>query len=164
MLHISSVAVEDAQNMMEWFNTFVEQDLGVVEDTKVTLEQEKSYLKSCVEQLNNNKLLSIVGRFDQKIVGKVDVRRLPRHVDNHVGEVSFGILREYAQEGVNLIDYISLRAKESNYSVLVYYILDCNQLFIDIFEKAGFRKAGVIRNFYKTPKGQFDRVIFDKIL
>jgi RimJ/RimL family protein N-acetyltransferase len=161
---ILPLSLNQARPLAKWFNAFVDEDSGVVENFHVTEEQEKSYIKSAMRDVQKGKLYSFVAVLDGSIVGKIDLKPFTRYIDNHVVEIGFGVLRKYPDLGISLISHAEKVARENNFEEAIYYILSSNVFFISLFEKAGFRQVGRLKNFYKREGWYEDRIILQKNL
>ncbi|MBN4054305.1 GNAT family N-acetyltransferase [Nitrospira defluvii] len=156
---IRPVDTKDTEELVSWFNQLVDEDPGIVENFHVTQEQERHYLSSLLKEIKQREALSLVVIKEGKIVAKVDVKKLKREVDRHIGEVSFGVLRGFGACGGELLRELPKFSGKINCHVLIYYILSSNKFFIDIFKKANYKVCGQIENFYRKDGSYFDRKI-----
>lgn len=160
---ILPIRIEDAKLLSEWFNTFVDQDVGIVENYHVTPDQESSYILSLLEKIDKKRIFSYILKDNEsRIVGKIDLIPLQRYADKHIVEISFGILKENIDEGGKLLSYAQGLLKQLGYEQMIYYILSNNSLFINLFTSCGFSIVGRIKNFYKKNGNYFDRIILQK--
>lgn len=156
------ISINDAKALTEWFNKLVEEKSGIVESYSVTVDQEKAYIKSLSKDIYDGKLLCLLSYVNGKIVARIDIKKMPRSVDEHMAEVSFGVLKENESYGIELIGYSQNIAKTMGICGLMYYILETNTYFSRIFQISGFTKIGVVPNFYKIEDSFINRVIYFK--
>ena len=161
---IEPLGINHSQVLAKWFNTFVDQDLGVVENFHVSVESEIKYIEDYLRNLQDNIATSYIVSYNGIIVGKTDIRPLSRYIDKHVTELGFGVLKEHPEAGKQLLQFISKIAKKRNFEIILYFILARNHYFRDLFKLTGFKKVGEIQKFYKTDKSYDNRVILEKIL
>jgi L-amino acid N-acyltransferase YncA len=158
---IKVIEKEDIKATSEWFNKLVDEKPGIVENFKVD-PKDNPFLEEQVDLVKKGKMITLIMKVEGKVVSKIDVKPLPRNVDKHVGEVSFGALKGYDKESEELVKMAIEKVKSLGLKVLIYYIFDTNKRFISIMEKAGFKKVGKIDNFYKIDNKYIDRIIFQK--
>lgn len=161
---IEPLDLKHAEPLAEWFNTFVDQDLGVVENFHVTAEGEKKYIKDYLSTLKEKECNSYIISLSGVIVGKTDIRPFSRYIDKHVVELGFGILEEHPEAGKQLLQFIEEPLKKRNLEVVLYFILARNKYFRKLFQSVGFKEVGKIDKFYKTTDGYDDRIILEKVL
>lgn len=162
---IRPVFLSDAEKITEWLNQLVHETPEIVEHvSKTTVEQQKQAISNSVWDIRENKAISFVALQDNKIVAKIDIKKRPREIDNHVGEAIFGVLDGYDEAGIALIDEACKKAKDIGVENVVYYMLDSNQRFLQLFKESGFEEVGRMYNFYKRDKEYFHRVIMQKFL
>lgn len=161
---IEPLALKHAEPLTEWFNMFVDQDLGVVENFHVTVDSEKEYIKDYLSALKKDEHNSYVISLNGAIVGKTDIRPFSRYIDKHVVELGFGILKEHPEAGKQLLQFIEEPLKKRQLEVVLYFILARNKYFRKLFKSVGFKEIGKIDKFYKTNDVYDDRIILEKIL
>ena len=161
---IEPLELGHADALTDWFNAFVDQDLGVVENFHVTPESEREYIHHYLEDVKEARPMSYIISKGNSIIGKCDIRPLTRYIDKHVVELGFGILGNQNQAGEKLLYFVLEELKKRDYEVVIYFILSRNQYFRTIFMNVGFSEVGVISNFYKLETGYDDRIILEKKL
>lgn len=147
-----------------WFNELIKQNLGIVECQPVD-PHKNEFLNGQLEMIKQGKLESLVAMNSEgHILGRGDLKYLERPVNQHIGEISFGVWKGYPNIGVSLLRQIEKIALESKrVSGLIYNILKRNTYFQNIFLQAGFQNVGTIPNFYRLADHSIDdRVIFYK--
>lgn len=161
---IQPLSLSHAEGLTKWFNDFVDQDLGVVENFHVTVESETEYISKYLSQIQGSEPMSYVISENDIIVGKCDIRPLTRYIDKHVVELGFGLIDKHSAAGERLLSFVLEELKKRGYEVVIYFILGRNQYFRDIFARRGFKEVGVISNFYKLNEKYDDRIILEKKL
>lgn len=158
---VKTIDKSDIKATSGWFNKLIDEKPWIVENSRVDPEN-NPFLEEQIKSAKDRKSIALIMKSDDKVVAKIDIKPLSREVDKHVGEVSFGVLKGYDKESIDLVKEGCKRAKQLGLKVLIYYILDKNKRFISIIQKAGFRKACRIRRFYKKNQRYYDRVILEK--
>ncbi len=161
---IEPLDIKHADPLTNWFNTFVDQDLGVVENFHVTVDSERSYIEDYLSTIKTGEPMSYIISHDEIIVGKVDIRPFSRYIDKHVVELGFGMLKDHPEAGKQLLQFIEEPLKKRNLEVVLYFILARNNYFRELFKLSGFKEVGKIDNFYKVDEGYDARIILEKIL
>lgn len=152
------------KDVTAWFNRLIDENVGIVERVKID-SNDNVFLDQQLENIRKGKLFSFILSDGGKIIGKVDLRPLSRECDKHVGEISFGLLKGYPEAGVDLLAKVESAARRNKIHALIYYILEKNSYFQEIFLRSGFSKIGSLPNFYRFSDGDSDhRVIFHKQL
>lgn len=161
---IKPLSLDHAQELTAWFNLFVDQDLGVVENFHVSIESEKEYISKYLTDIVQDQPLSYVIFDGSKIIGKSDIRPHSRYIDKHVVELGFGLLEGCSQAGEQLLEFMIKESKRRGFEVALYYILGRNLYFRNIFKNVGFKEVGEISNFYKNNNIYDSRIILEKNL
>lgn len=161
---IEPLSLAHDQALTKWFNLFVDQDLGVVENFHVSVESEIEYLSKYSSNIVNGKPMSYVILHNGAIVGKSDIRPLIRYIDKHVVELGFGLLDGHTKAGEQLLTFMIEEVKSRSFELVLYFILGRNHYFRNIFTGVGFEEVGKISNFYKRNGTYDDRIILEKKL
>lgn len=161
---IEPLGIQHAKLLARWFNTFVDQDLGVVENYHVTVKSEQKYIENYLINSKKSASSSFVILDDHVIIGKADISPLLRYIDKHVAEIGYGILKDNSRAGLQLLKYVEETMKKRKFEIALYCILARNKYFRSLFKKAGFKEVGKIVKFYKTKKGYDNRIILEKII
>jgi len=136
---------------------------GIVERSKVNPD-DNPFLEQQIKSVKEGKSIVLIMKSGNKVTAKIDIKPLYREVDKHVGEVSFGVLKGFDGKSIDLVREACKKAKTLGIRILVYYILDVNKRFGSVIEKAGFKKAGTVRKFYRINGRYYDRVILERAL
>lgn len=161
---IKPLSLDHAEALTKWFNVFVDQDLGVIENFHVSIQSEIDYISQYLSDVGEGEPLSYVVFHNKEIVGKSDIRPLTRYIDKHVVELGFGLLGQHAEAGEQLLRFMMKEVKRRGFEVVLYFILGRNRYFRDIFKNAGFQEVGRISKFYKRNGVYDDRIILERNL
>ncbi|OGY18017.1 MAG: hypothetical protein A2784_00900 [Candidatus Chisholmbacteria bacterium RIFCSPHIGHO2_01_FULL_48_12] len=161
---IKPLSLVHAQALTKWFNLFVDQDLGIVENFHVSVQSEIEYISQYSSDIGNGKPLSYVILHNREIVGKSDIRPLPRDIDKHVVELGFGLLDGHTKAGEQLLTFMMEEVKRRGFEIALYFILGRNRHFRNLFKNVGFQEVGRISKFYKRNGVYDDRIILERNL
>lgn len=154
----------DSEKLMIWFNKLIDEEWGIAEKEKMTIENETKWLNERLKSVKKGESIFLIQEENNEIIACASLERLKRYIDKHVAELSFGVLKGYENKTNELMEQAIEKSKEKKIKVLIYYILACNERFIDIMKGAGFNEVGKISNFYLKNGKYIDRVIMQKVL
>lgn len=161
---IKPLSLDHAEALTKWFNVFVDQDLGVVENFHVSIQSEIDYISQYLSDVGEGEPLSYVIFHNKEIVGKSDIRPFTRYIDKHVVELGFGLLDQHAKAGEQILTFMIEELKRRGFEIALYFILGRNRYFRNIFKNVGFQEVGRISKFYKRNGVYNDRIILEKNL
>lgn len=149
---------EDAKDMIEYLNIVGGESDNLLfgeGEFNITVEQEISHIENTT--INPN-MLMIIGVIDNKIVSIAQICSFSKKRIAHNSEIAISVKKEYWNIGIgsfvmdalinfaknhNTIKNISLGVKASNHNA------------IKLYEKHGFQKVGIHKNFFNI-NGEFD--------
>lgn len=155
---------EDAKDMIEYLNIVGGESDNLLfgeGEFNLTVEQEITH----IENTNKNpNVLMIVGIIDDKIVSIAQICSFSKKRIAHNSEIAISVKKEYWNIGIgsfvmntlinfaknhNTIKNISLGVKASNHNA------------IKLYEKHGFQKVGIHKNFFNINDEFDDEIIMD---
>ncbi len=157
----------DAKGMIEYLNTVGGESDNLLfgkDEFHLTVEQEIEYIKRV---RNDSDTLMVLAIIDGCIVGIAQISCLPRKRISHNSELSISVKKDYWRKGIgsalmqelisfannhSLIKNISLGVKASNYNA------------IKMYEKFGFTKVGMHKNYFYVNGTYDDEIIMDLYL
>ena len=156
-VEIIEPSIERLPQLLEFVNRLVAEDtfLSLTGNPK-TLEEERLWLKSCIEDMKTKKLHLVFAVHNGKIIGQCDIRRGGTR-DFHVGTIGLMIDQDFRGEGIGkfLIEYILEQAKKmEGLKIVKLFIFDDNEIAKSLYTKLGFKEfARLPKGFYR--KGKF---------
>ena len=156
--------VEDAENMIKYLNLVGGESDNLLfgkDEFRLTVEQEMEYIKKVSNDFNT---LMILGLIDNEIVSIAQIASPNRKRIAHNSELSISVKKAYWNMGIGsvvmeeLIKFgkvhgtirnISLGVKASNYKA------------IKMYEKFGFKKIGVHKNYFNVNGSFDDEILMD---
>lgn len=166
---IRKIQKDDAVNLLKYFNTLVNVDPERVERAedvaKITLDNEVKWIENQLSKEDNKEIFLLCGLDDNgDIVAEGEVEKLPRWIERHVAEIRFAVLPENNLVAETLIQELFEKAKNNGIEVLLYFHLETQKRGIEIMEKLGFEKMGVVEKYYKRNGDYIGRIYMVKNL
>lgn len=155
-IEIWEPSIDRLDSLLEFVNRLVAEDsyLTLTGNPK-TLEEERLWLKSCIEDIKNKKSYMIFALFDNKIIGQCDIRRGGIR-DFHVGTVGLMVDKDFRGEGIGkfLIEFILEQSKKmEGLNIAKLFIFDDNEIAKNLYQKLGFKEFARLPNgFYRKEK------------
>lgn len=157
MVVIRKLKKGDEKDLMELYNSLVEEKTMTLAIKKVNLKQEKEYVESRLKRAKNHKDVGLVLEVDGKILGTSGVS-IEGVITKHVGH--FGILLRKEARGKGLgfqlaKTVIAEAKKQLKVKIVVLDVSHRNTVARGLYKKLGFRDVGTIKkalNFF----GRFD--------
>ena len=163
---LRSVTRGDLGSMVAFANLLADEkrrnsELGVAAfDRKVTREEERKFLDRCIEGLAKRRYVS-VGAFEgRRMVGNCDVvGRAARDV-KHTGTLGIVLLADCRRIGLGeaMIRRALAGASRTGIWVVDLEVFSSNHAARRLYEKVGFREAGVIPKKFQRNGGLVDSV------
>lgn len=159
--------VEDAEAMIEYLNIVGGESDNLLfgkNEFRLTVEQEREYLKNIND---NDNALMLLGIIDNKIISVSQVSASNRKRIAHNSELAISVKKEYWGMGIGtavmeeLIDFARSSNTIKNISLGVKA---SNKKAQHLYEKLGFEKVGVHRNFFNIDGNYDDEILMDLYL
>lgn len=158
---------EDAEAMIEYLNIVGGESDNLLfgnNEFRLTADQEKEYIKSINDNENSLMLLGII---DNKIISVSQVSASNRKRIAHNSELAISVKKEYWGMGIgttimeSLIDF----ARSSNtIKTISLGVKGGNKKAQHLYEKLGFEKVGVHKNFFNIDGNYDDEILMDLYL
>jgi ribosomal protein S18 acetylase RimI-like enzyme len=137
------------------------QDLGVVSfDRRVTLKKEREFLRTVVNGVRDNEIVSVAAFDGGVIVGHCDVRRRRPSDVRHTGVLGIVILDGY--RGLGIGKRMMTEALNGDLRIGVWLVelqvFAINDIAIHLYEKLGFRKVGIVPNKMIRGSRHYDEI------
>ena len=158
----------DAPMLMRFINAFVDESKsGLMISRKVTLAQEKAWLKDRLAAIKNRKCVMLTVEKDGMIVGNCDASRLTGK-SSHVAEIGIALSKDIRGIGVGeglMSSTIELAGKRMRGLEMMYLkAFDYNDRACALYKKLGFVEVGRIPKANKEGPKYFDDVLMVKSL
>jgi RimJ/RimL family protein N-acetyltransferase len=152
---IRPVRKSDLNSMLSFVNAFAkEPTYMMISGRTFTRLQEKKYLESACAAMRKKEKIHLIAITDHKIVASAEVRRQSAR-KNHVGVVGVAVSKLWRGEGIGtkLIQLLIENATLLGLRLLVLESFEKNKGAIKLYEKMGFRKAGMVPEMFQYESG-----------
>lgn len=141
----------------EFINRLAKEDtfLSFLPNKEITKKEEKKWLVNTLNQIKNNRTISVWAIYDNKIVGTCDCIKGGTR-DPHVGTVGLMVDQDFRSDGIGrfLFDYIIQETKKRGVKILVLSLFSDNEIASSMYKKFGFKEYGNLpKGLYR--KGKF---------
>lgn len=151
-------AEEDAENMIKYLNIVGGESDNLLfgrDEFRLTVEQEKEHIKNVS---SNPNILMLLGIVDGNIVCIAQISSSNRVRIAHNSEIAISVKREYWGLGIGsaaMKEMIAFAEKHPVIKNISLGVKASNHTAIKLYEKFGFTKVGIHKNFFNV-NGQFD--------
>jgi ribosomal protein S18 acetylase RimI-like enzyme len=152
---IRPIGVGDLDAMLSFVNAFAkEPTYMMISGLTFTRRQEKTYLESACAAMRKKEKIHLIAIADNKIVASAEVRRQPAR-KNHVGVVGVAVLEQWRGVGLGkrLMQLLISEAIALGLKLLVLESYEKNTGAIKLYEKMGFRSAGMVPGMCQYQSG-----------
>jgi RimJ/RimL family protein N-acetyltransferase len=157
----------DAEKMVEYLNIVGGESDNLLfgkGEFRLTVEQEMEYIKSISDSANTLMLLGII---DKNIVSVAQISSSNRKRIAHNSEISISVKKEYWRNGIGTIimnELISFAKDHDTIRNISLGVKTNNHNAIKLYEKFGFIKVGVHKNFFNINGVFEDEILMDLYL
>jgi len=158
---LSNGDLRNVKRFQDLINSLIEEKAQISLNKKLSLKEEKEWLKRQLGQIKNQKTVFLLAECDNKVIGTTGID-LRRGRQEHVGE--FGISIRNGYRGIGLGKYlmkeiIKLAKKELKPKIIRLSVFPTNKAAIGLYKKLGFKKVA------KIPKQiQYKGKLLDEII
>ena len=142
-IEIWEPSIERLDDLLGFVNRLVAEDtfLSLTGKPK-TIEEERLWLKSNIENMKVGKSYLIWAVYNNKIIGQCDIVRGGAR-DFHVGNIGLMVDKDFRGEGIGrfLIEYILKEARKmEDLKIVKMSVFSDNEVAIDLYKKLGFKE------------------------
>ena len=164
LLTIRTPEAQDAKSMISYLNQVGGESDNLLfgeNEFPLTVEQETSYLKSLEGRSGT---LMLLGLLDSEIVSVAQISSLPRKRIAHNAEIALSVKKAHWQKGIgrHVMEELLTFAKNSGTIRTVSLGVKAdNETAIRLYEKLGFEKIGVHKDYFLIRGEYFDELLMD---
>ncbi|MFC1646733.1 GNAT family N-acetyltransferase [Patescibacteria group bacterium] len=154
---IRPVRISDLKVLHKYANDLIKEDTYILLSGKpLSLKEETKYLKDCIKSVKEKKLIHLIIEVDGEFAGSFQVRRFDKR-KLHVGEIGISLAPKFRDEGLGTecLNTLIGEAKKMGLKLLTLTCFSINSRAIKVYQKVGFKIAGIIPDVYKY-KGKFE--------
>ena len=155
---------EDAEAMIEYLNIVGGESDNLLfgkNEFRLTVEQEREHIKSV--NINDNALM-LLGIIDNQIVSVSQVSAPNRKRIAHNSELAISVKKEYWSMGIGtavMEVLINFAKNHETIKTISLGVKASNKKAQHLYEKLGFEKVGVHRNFFNIDGNYDDEILMD---
>lgn len=155
---------EDAKNIIEYLNIVGGESDNLLfgaGEVKLSVEDEISFIESINKEKNS---LMLIGLIDNEIVTVAQISSPNRKRIVHNSEIAISVKKKYWSIGVGsaVIGELIKFAKDSGVTKnIILGVNAANDKAIKLYEKFGFKKVGVHKNYFNINGKYYDEIIMD---
>lgn len=159
--------IDDAEKMVEYLNTVGGESDNLLfgkDEFRLTIEQEMEYIKNISKDTNT---LMILGIIDSNIVSVAQISSNNRKRIAHNSEISISVKKEYWRTGIGSIvmeELIRFGKEHNTIKNISLGVRSSNVNAIKMYEKFGFIKVGIHKNFFNIEGNFYDEILMDLYL
>lgn len=161
LVQIRQAELNDAENLLNCIKAYIPQSDFIPklpQEITLTIEQERDCINSFL--INKNSLL-LIAKYNNEIIGNIDLTGNQRKLMEHTAIIGMGILKEYRNTGLGtaLLSNIIEWAKQNEILELIWLqVYTENTAALTLYKKMGFLENGIIKNFFKHDNNYFDNL------
>jgi ribosomal protein S18 acetylase RimI-like enzyme len=141
---ITQKELKFAKEYLDFINSLVEDNAKILFNKKLTLKDEKEFLKSAPKTIKNKTKVFIIAKDGNKVVANTSVE-LNRQRKNHIGVFAIGIRKEYRGIGLGkyiMAEVLNLAKKElPGLKMFQLEVYENNKPAIALYKKMGFKEV-----------------------
>jgi RimJ/RimL family protein N-acetyltransferase len=154
---IRPLAKRDGPGLLAFFTALPDEDrLFLKEDVT-----KKEVIDRWIEELNFNKVLSIVAEKDSCIIGEATLHSNMYGWQKHMAEIRCVISKDYQKKGLGtaLMRELVSSAEEKGIMKLSAYMMASQKSAQRAFERLGFKKEAELKDFVKDIRGKTHNLV-----
>jgi len=160
---LSSKSLSQAKNFLIYINSLIEEDAQILLNKKLSLKEEKEWLKTKINKVKNKKEVILVAKDKNKIAGIAQIELKIGRAD-HVGELSISVGKEYRNIGLGkyLMKEILKLAKtdlKPRPKIIRLSLLSTNKIAKNLYQKMNFKIIGKIPQQFQYKGRLVDEII-----
>jgi ribosomal protein S18 acetylase RimI-like enzyme len=134
------------KDFLDYMNSLVGEEAMISINKKISLKEEKEWLKRNLKEIKGEKRVMIVAEDKNKIVGICECK-LKEGRQSHVGEIGIGVRKECRGIGLGkflLSEILKLAKKRLKPKIFRLSVFETNKIAQNLYKKIGFKKVAKI--------------------
>jgi RimJ/RimL family protein N-acetyltransferase len=160
---VRSPKMGDLKKLLDFINSFVDEDAKILVNKKLTLKEEKDWLKTTLENIRSGNEHLVVALYNNQVIANVYVRK-GRYRQSHVAEYGIAIRKEYRNKGLGRIlseIILDIARKDRKIKIVELGVFRNNKPAIHLYKRLGFKKAAVLKKRLRYKSGYIDDIVMD---
>jgi ribosomal protein S18 acetylase RimI-like enzyme len=142
--------ITDLNEMFKYINVLSDEKTFIrYQGEHETLESEKAYLKSRLEEINNKRSVHLLVFFNNKLIAASDIHMMDK-TEKHVGVFGISVAKEFRNEGIGrfLMEKVFEEAKKEiqDLEIVILEVYSKNTIAKRVYERFGFIEYGLLPN------------------
>ena len=155
----------DLDDMLEFINSLVEENVDILVDAKFTREAEVDWLARKISSLENDRVIAVVAEVDGRFVGQMEINpKIGR--SKHVGVLGISLKDGYRDAGIGteLMREAESQAPRLGIEIITLDVFASNARGRHLYEKMGYVQVGQVPRGIKRDGEYIDDIIMAKEL
>lgn len=159
--------LQKAKQFRDFINSIIKEDDFLMLNKKVSLKQEKEWLKKVWENIKKKKIVYLVAEHENSIIGTCHLEKNEGR-ESHVLSLGIALKKEYRNKGLGskmvatVIETAKKRFKDAK--MIRLEVFSTNRNAISFYKKNGFKKAARIPKQAKIRDKLVDKIVMIKEL
>ncbi len=155
---------DDAARLLEYLDKVSgESDNLLIGEGELSLTEEQE--RRFIENANNDKgALLIIAIADKEVVSICNIRSQPQKRVAHNSEIGISVRKSHWRQGIGEImlkELIEFARAHETISIVSLGVRACNSGAIKLYEKLGFKRIGVRKDFFNIKGAYYDEILMD---
>lgn len=155
--------MSDAKQLTNYLNSLVKEDAPIRRNKKVSLKEEREWLKESLKKIHKGDMHLLVVELDGEIVSVSNLTK-ERGRSSHVATYGVSVLKGYRRFGIAtaITKYIlSIGRKDKSIKVITLNVYEFNNGAIKMYKKLGFKKTAKLKRRAKYKRKLVNEFIMD---
>ncbi|OUR90784.1 hypothetical protein A9Q87_12590 [Flavobacteriales bacterium 34_180_T64] len=160
-INIRVPQIEDAQDLLDLKRAYIKNTSTLpltLEEYPIDVKKEANLIEDYYKSENS---ILLVAEFNNILIGNIDLTGSQRSKMFHTGMLGMGIGEKWRNQGLGklLIESVIDWAKHNSKIEIVWLdVYTSNELGYNLYKKTGFKKCGIIKNFFKQDQQYIDKI------
>jgi len=168
-IKIEKLSKKDLSNIKQFqgfINSLIEEDAQIFLNKKFSLREERKWLKTQLNEIENNKKVFLVAQNNHNVVGTACVG-LSMGRMSHIGNFEIAIIKKYRGIGLGtylLMEATKLARKKLKTKFIRLSVFSSNKPAVMLYKKFGFKKVARIPKQVRYKGKLIDEIVMLKEL
>lgn len=138
---------DDTKDLLELYNSLVEEKAFTIAIKKFNLKQEKEFIDNCLEDIEKGDAIFLVAEYNNKTIGVVSIKKQDS-LKEHVGDLGIIIASDFRSEGLGkelIKECIKEAKKILKIKIITLNVFSDNKNAIILYKKLDFNENGIIK-------------------
>lgn len=157
---------EDAERICKYLNEISqEKSFMRLQGEKITLDDEKKYLKELLKKMKEEKALQLLAFVENSLVAMAAIR-MQDMTERHIGSFGISVIKEFRQDGIGtiltrtILDEAEKRLKDLE--IVTLYLFSQNKIGYELYKKLHFQEYGRLKGGLLRDSGYDDAIYMFK--